>query len=88
MNDFAKYMESQTEVRWRKAEWENSSARLDLARISERIAMLNSQHEPLNSLRLHRDDLRCVTSFLLHGDLNRLHRDVAEARRKIEVNDE
>ena len=63
-------------ARWR-AEFENASARLELAEIAERKAYLLSQYEPLKSLGMDadRDKLALLFRYLGHGDLARLKRD-------------
>ena len=82
MSDFANYMHKQDiTARWR-AEHNATSYALDLAQVKERCAELISQHEPVNSLRLHREDLRHVLRFLHHGDMDRLHRDLARMKRE------
>lgn len=72
-----KLFAAQGEVRRWKAETENATARLELARIRERSALLISQHDPVNSLGIDREKLRAVLAFLEHGDLKRLERETA-----------
>lgn len=62
--------------RW-TAERENASARLELARAARCRAYLLSQHEPVATLGINRDDLRVLMHFLAHGDESRLKREVA-----------
>lgn len=63
-------------ARWR-AEAENAGARLELAQRNERAAFLISQCEPVASLGMDREHLRAMLSFLRHGDLKHLGRDLA-----------
>lgn len=63
--------------RW-KAELENASARLELARIRERSAFLISQHEPVFSLSINREKLRLILAYLQHGSVDRLLREAKE----------
>ena len=80
MNDLmALYAANDKVARWR-AESENASARLELAKISENCAHLLSQHEPVNSLGLDRERLRLALGFVNHGDTSRLMRDFEELR--------
>lgn len=53
-------------TRW-KAECENASARLELARIRERLALILSQSEPVDSLGLDREALRAVIDYIRTG---------------------
>lgn len=81
MSDLSTLFHAQTKTaRWR-AEWENASARMDLAQRDERAALLLSQHEPVASLGLDRERLRLVLGFLNHGDLARLDRDFSDLRK-------
>lgn len=76
MSDFVVLMNKQNETaRW-KAEVENATARLELARIRERSAYLISQHEPVNSLGLDRERLRLALRYLEHGNLTRLENEL------------
>ena len=54
------------QARW-KAERENATARLELAQIRERLALVLSQHEPVANLLLDRDDLRLVIDYIRTG---------------------
>lgn len=67
-------MSAQAETRRWKAEHENASARLELARIKERIAELRSQHEPVHAAGLDREKLSALLGYLVHGDMSRLIR--------------
>ena len=67
------FFEEDNVLRW-KAERENSSARLDLARAKRNCAFLISQHEPVNSLNVNRDVLREILSYIWHGDIKRLEK--------------
>ena len=79
-NDFGNLMSAQKDIQRWKAERENSTARLELAQMNERIAHLISQHEPVASLNLDRERLRIALRFIQHGDLGRLSRDFAALR--------
>lgn len=63
----------------RRAEWEGSEARMVLAQYEERMAHLLSQYDPVAALGIDRDRLRLLLSFVRHGDLRRLAREVSEA---------
>ena len=79
-NDLAALFSRQDQVaRW-KAEVENATARLEIARMKERCAYLVSQHEPVASLGLDRARLRLVLAYIRHGDLSRLTRDFEKLR--------
>ena len=72
MSDLQRLFSAQDKTaRW-KAEMENATARLELARIEERSAYLISQAEPVNNLLINRGQLKAVLSYLHHGNLNRL----------------
>ena len=73
------FMREETTRRWR-AERENASARLELALIYEHIAYLISQHEPVASLGIDRNELRAILAYIHHGDINRLKREVVEGK--------
>lgn len=76
MSDLMTLLNKQNEtIRW-KAEVENATARLELARIRERCAYLISQHEPVNSLGLDRERLRLALRYLEHGNLARLENEL------------
>ena len=64
-------------ARW-KAEFENASARLELARINENCAHLISQYEPINSSGINREKLRLILSYIRHGQIERLVRELKE----------
>lgn len=74
--DLGALFSAQGEVaRWR-AERENASARLELARAKESRAFLLSQHEPLASLGIDREVMRKLLSFTAHHDKERLLREL------------
>ena len=76
MNDLANLYSAHDHVaRW-KAEGENASARLSLARASEARAYLLSQHEPVASLGLDRNVLRVLLNFTAHHDVARMTREL------------
>jgi hypothetical protein len=60
------YVAQDRVARW-SAESENASARLELARMEERMAYLISQHEPVHSLQIDREVLRTLLTFVRHG---------------------
>ena len=68
-------------LRWR-AESENASGRLELAKMRRNMAQLLSQHEPVASLGLDRERLRLVLDFVSHGDEARLQREFTALRIK------
>ena len=79
-NDLAVLFSRQDqEARW-KAEVENATARLEIARINKHCAYLISQHEPVAGLGLDRERLRLVLDYIRHGDLSRLTRDFEKLR--------
>lgn len=77
MSDLGSLFSAQAEVRRWRAESENASARLELARVRESIAFLISQHEPVASSGVDREKLRHLLSFVQHHDVARLGRDLA-----------
>jgi len=75
MSDLSHYLNAKDRTaRWR-AEWENASARMELAQHEERMALLMSQQEPVATLGLDREALRLALQFVRHGDLARLERE-------------
>lgn len=60
------FAQQEQQRRWR-AERENATARLELAQIRERLALVLSQHEPVASLNINRDDLRKVIDYVRTG---------------------
>jgi hypothetical protein len=76
MSDLARLFDAQTSTKRWVAEQANATARLELARIDERIAYLISQHDPIAQLKIDREHLRIVLQYLKHGDLERLKRDI------------
>jgi len=80
MSDFQHLIEAGKDVdRWH-AEWENASARMDIAKMKKAMAHLLSQHEPVHSLGIDREKLRIALSFIQHQDLNRVMRDIQGAK--------
>lgn len=76
-NDLSTLFSAGTEVsRWR-AEGENASARLEIARTKEARAYLLSQHEPVASLGIDREVLRVLLNFTAHHDRSRLTRELS-----------
>lgn len=79
-NDLCTLFARQESTRRRKAEWENASARMELAQQDERMAYLLSQREPVAALGLDRERLRLALSYIKHGDLSRLDREFLALR--------
>jgi hypothetical protein len=69
------FQEQDREARWR-AEVENATARLELARMRKHMAHLISQHEPVASTGLDRGKLKHLLAYVQHGDLKRLEREL------------
>lgn len=70
-------LNAQEEVRRWKAEQENASARLQLARAKESRAFLMSQAEPVNSLGIDRDVLGVLLAFTVRNDKAWMERELA-----------
>ena len=67
MSDLARlYLCHEAARRW-MAESENASARLELARIDERMAKLTSDYEPIHSLGVDREVMRRMFLHIRHG---------------------
>ena len=81
MSDLAHLFHAQDRTKRWRAEWENASARMELAQHEERIAHLLSQHEPVASLGLDRERLGLALAYIQHGDIARLNRDFYELRK-------
>lgn len=64
-------------ARWR-AEGENAAARVQLCIVDESSALLLSQHEPVHSLGINRDQLRILLRYVRGGDVARMNRELAE----------
>ena len=60
--------------RW-MTEYENASARIELARTRECCALLLSQHAPVYSLGVDRARLKVLLDFVRHHDPARLRRE-------------
>jgi hypothetical protein len=76
VTDVVRQMMARDDVaRWR-AESENASARLELAKHKQNISDLLAQHQPVDELGIDRDKLRLLLLFVLHGDMNRLKREM------------
>ena len=82
MSDLSVLFDCEERVRRWRAEWENASARMELAKINENCARLISQYEPVDSLGIDREILRILLSYVRHGDLSRLDRDYEELKVK------
>jgi hypothetical protein len=79
-DNFARYLSSQTETKWRWAERENADARWQLAKMRENAAMLLSQHEPLHGTGIDRNVIGALFSFLAHSDVGRLNRELTDIK--------
>ena len=75
MNEFGMYPSNNDTVRRWMAEYENASARLELARTRECCALLLSQHDPVYSLGVDRARLKVLLDFVRHHDPARLRRE-------------
>lgn len=60
------FAQREQQRRW-SAERENANARLELAEIRERMALVLSQHEPVASLDLGRESLRVIIDYVRTG---------------------
>lgn len=76
-SDLQNIFSAQAEKRRWRAEGENAQARVQLATINEGCATLLSGHDPVASLGMNRDHLRCVLSYIRHGDVSRMNRELA-----------
>lgn len=54
-----------------------ASAAVDVARMRHAAALLVSQHEPVASLGMDRDQLRVLLRYVDHGDETRMWRELA-----------
>lgn len=63
--------------RW-SAEFNYASTKLNLARMNKNMAYLISQYEPINSLGIDRDIIQIIFSYITHGNIKRLERDIKE----------
>lgn len=76
MSDLELLFKAEEKVNRWEAECNYASAQLDLALIRRNMRHLISQHEPLNSLGVDRDKLRAIFSYVEHGDIMRLEKEV------------
>lgn len=67
---------AQEELRRWRAESENASARLELAKAKEARAALLSRHEPVAMLGIDREALRILLSFTVHCNPTLMLREV------------
>ena len=72
MSDLSDLFAAQEKTKRWRAEFENASARLELAQIAERAAYLISQHHPVADLDVNREHLRLILRYLRHGSLSRM----------------
>lgn len=80
IRDMAQRTQAGNDVKRWSAERENADARLELARMREAMALLLTQHEPVASLNVNRDELRVLLNFVRHHDARRLAREVEELK--------
>lgn len=66
-HDLATMFKHQDEQRRWIAERENAAARLEMAQIKERLAEMLSQHEPVEGMRINREDLRKIIDYIRTG---------------------
>jgi hypothetical protein len=69
MSDFQALMLAQANTRAASNAYEAASLRLELCRMRERIAHLNSQAEPLGTLDIDREKVRQVLTYVSCGRL-------------------
>lgn len=74
MSDLGKLLNCQETSARYLAELGRASARLELAKVDEHCAYLISQHEPIASLDINREQLRLVLRYIKYGDMDRLVR--------------
>lgn len=67
MSDLHHAFRARDEARRWSAERENATARLELARIDERLHLLLSRYEPVNAMGLDRELLRQLLKHVRHG---------------------
>ena len=66
--------------RWR-AERNYASSQLDLAMMRRNMRLLISQYEPLHSIDINRGRLRVIFSYVEHGNVTRLKKEVEDVSR-------
>lgn len=71
------YLRTETVARYREAR-EAASAKLEVAQMELSMAHLLSRFNPLESLGIDRDAFRILISYIHHGDMPRLDREVDE----------
>ena len=67
MSDLSLLFQKQDKSALWKVKRENATARYELAKIEERCAYLISQHEPIASLDINREQLRAVLRYVEYG---------------------
>ena len=82
MSDFARLMIDEEALRRWRAEHENASARLEIAKARRNCSYLISQHDPVAKLGIDREKLRAVLAYVWHGDVARMERDFAKLEAK------
>lgn len=75
MNGFGMYPHNDGEVKRWAAERENAEANRQLALTRACCRLLLSQHDPVKSLGIDRDQLKVVLDFVMHHDPERLRRE-------------
>lgn len=79
-NDLNALFEAEEAVRRWTAEWENASARMQLAKHHRNIRCLLSQADPFKKYGINREQMRAIFSYIGHGDMARLERDLGGAQ--------
>jgi len=82
MSDLATLFECQEKSRRWMVERENATARLELAEIDRHCAYLISQHEPIASLDINREQLRLVLNYVRHGNMHRLKGEIGHSKKE------
>ena len=78
MSDLALLFKADEKVsRW-TAERNYASAKLDVELMNRNMRYLISQYEPLCYIGVDRNKLRIIFSYVNHGDLKRLKREIEE----------
>jgi len=78
MSNLSQLFDAEEKVRRWRAEFENASARLELATIRKNIKYLISQHEPVASTGLDRKQVERILGYVEHGDMKRFIREGEE----------
>ena len=76
MSDLELLFKAEEEVAKWKAERNYTTARLEIATMRKNMRYLISQHEPLNSSDIDREKLRYIFSYIEHGSILRLRKEI------------